>query len=192
MFRAWYVPLYHYGVIHGDPHLGNYTVREDYSINLLDYGCIRMFKPSFVKGVIDLYNSLKDNNTDLSVHAYTTWGFTDLTKEKIDVLNMWAKFIYAPLLEDRVRPIQTDDGAYSRGIAQKVRGELQKVGGVAPPPEFVLMDRAAVGLGSVFTHLGAEINWHEIFHQLIDDFDEEKVADNQSSALKEVNIENPN
>ena len=191
MFRAWYVPLYHYGVIHGDPHLGNYTVREDCSINLLDYGCIRMFKPSFVRGVIDLYNSLKDNNTDLSVHAYTTWGFTDLTKEKIDVLNMWAKFIYAPLLEDRVRPIQTDDGVYSRGIAQKVREELQKVGGVAPPPEFVLMDRAAVGLGSVFTHLEAEINWHEIFHELIDNFDEQKVADNQSRALKEVKLESP-
>ena len=27
MFRAWYVPFYCYGVIHGDPHLGNYTVR---------------------------------------------------------------------------------------------------------------------------------------------------------------------
>jgi predicted unusual protein kinase regulating ubiquinone biosynthesis (AarF/ABC1/UbiB family) len=27
MFRAWYVPFYVYGVIHGDPHLGNYTVR---------------------------------------------------------------------------------------------------------------------------------------------------------------------
>ena len=29
MFRAWYVPFYDYGVIHGDPHLGNYTVRPD-------------------------------------------------------------------------------------------------------------------------------------------------------------------
>ena len=29
MFRAWYVPFYGYGVIHGDPHLGNYTVRPD-------------------------------------------------------------------------------------------------------------------------------------------------------------------
>src|SRR5581483_10264288 len=28
MFRAWYVPFYYYGIIHGDPHLGNYTVRE--------------------------------------------------------------------------------------------------------------------------------------------------------------------
>jgi len=192
MFRAWYVPLYHYGIIHGDPHLGNYTVREDCSINLMDFGCIRMFKPSFVRGVIDLYTSLKNNNTELSVHAYNTWGFNDLTKEKIDVLNMWAKFIYAPLLDDRVRPIQTDDGAYSRGMAQKNREELHKIGGVAPPPEIVLMDRAAVGLGSVFTHLEAEINWHQIFHELIDGFDEQKVAENQSKALKTVNLVNPN
>src|SRR4029078_268608 len=26
MFRAWWYPFSHYGVIHGDPHLGNYTV----------------------------------------------------------------------------------------------------------------------------------------------------------------------
>src|SRR5512146_1755902 len=47
MFRAWYVPFYEYGVIHGDPHLGNYTVRPDRSVNLLDFGCIRMFQPKF-------------------------------------------------------------------------------------------------------------------------------------------------
>ena len=38
MFRAWYIPFYYYGVIHGDPHLGNYTVCDDQSINLLDFG----------------------------------------------------------------------------------------------------------------------------------------------------------
>src|SRR5262249_42659907 len=28
MFRAWWYPFSHYGVIHGDPHLGNYTIYE--------------------------------------------------------------------------------------------------------------------------------------------------------------------
>ena len=46
MFRAWWYPFSHYGVIHGDPHLGNYTVRGDLGINLLDYGCIRTFRLS--------------------------------------------------------------------------------------------------------------------------------------------------
>src|SRR5579862_8934169 len=55
MFRIWYVPFYYYGVIHGDPHLGNYTVAADNAVNLLDFGCVRVFPASFVKGVIDLY-----------------------------------------------------------------------------------------------------------------------------------------
>ena len=75
MFRAWYVPFYGYGVIHGDPHLGNYTVRDDFDLNLLDFGCIRVFRPGFVKGVIDLYWALARNDRDLAfVEAYQSWG----------------------------------------------------------------------------------------------------------------------
>ena len=54
MFRIWYVPFYYYGVIHGDPHLGNYTVAPGRGVNLLDFGCVRVFRASFVVGVIDL------------------------------------------------------------------------------------------------------------------------------------------
>lgn len=74
MFRAWYVPFYDYGVIHGDPHLGNYSVREDQGINLLDFGSIRIFHPRFVKGVIDLYHALKTDDEELAVSAYEAWG----------------------------------------------------------------------------------------------------------------------
>src|SRR3546814_2135962 len=45
MFRAWYVLFYYYGILHGDPHLGNYTIRPDGTVNLLDFGCIRVFPP---------------------------------------------------------------------------------------------------------------------------------------------------
>ncbi len=183
MFRAWYVPFYYFGIIHGDPHLGNYTVRDDHTINLLDFGCIRVFQPHFVTGVIDLYTALRDGNRDLAVHAYETWGFTGLGDELIDILNLWAEFVYAPLLEDGARPIQREQGQYGAEVAMKVRQELDRVGGVQPPREFVLMDRAAIGLGSVFTHLRAEINWHRLFHELIDDFDAENLGRRQADAL---------
>ena len=42
---------------------------------------------------------------DLAISAYET-GFQELSQELIEVLNMWAKFVYAPLLDDRIRPIQ--------------------------------------------------------------------------------------
>jgi len=189
MFRVWYVPFYYYGVIHGDPHLGNYSLDSENRINLMDFGSIRLFRPSFVGGVIDLYRALRDNDEALAVHAYESWGFHGLDREAIEVLNMWAEFIYAPLLEDRVRPIQAlRNGSAGRELAGKVHGELKRIGGIRPPREFVLMDRAAVGLGSVFMHLGAEVNWHNIFHDLIEDFDRDTLAARQKDVAERAGI----
>ena len=192
MFRAWYVPFYYYAVIHGDPHMGNYSVRPDGSVNLLDFGCIRVFPPSFVNGVIDLYGALQNDDRALAVHAYETWGFRDLSNELIDTLNLWAEFVYAPLLEDRPRRIQdSEDGMYGARVANKVHRELRRLGGVTPPREFVLMDRAAIGLGSVFLHLKAEINWHRLFHDLTADFDVEALRQRQTRALKSASVPQP-
>lgn len=192
MFRAWYVPFYDYGIIHGDPHLGNYTVRPDNSVNLLDYGCIRVFSPSFVQGVIDLYKAIRDGDEALAVHAYETWGFDQPSKELIAVLNLWAEFIYSPLLQDKVQKIQEQDsGNYGAQVAEKVHAELRNLGGVRPPREFVLMDRAAVGLGSVFMHLKAEVNWYRLFHDLVGDFDASSLEKRQEQALADVGLERP-
>ena len=190
MFTAWYYPFYKYGVIHGDPHLGNYSSDKNANINLLDFGCIRVFKPSFVKGVIDLYHAIKNNDTDLAIYAYESWGFENISKDLIDVLNIWAKFLYSPLMENKLRKMQdTNSSTYGAEAASKVHRELKKIGGVKPPREFVFMDRAAIGLGSVFLHLDAKLNWYKLFHELIDGFNEDSLKKRQRDAIKGVKME---
>ncbi len=189
LFRAWYVPFYRFGVIHGDPHLGNYQVRPDGSVNLFDFGAVRVFGAKFVRGVIDLYEAVRDNDDAQALHAYETWGFTSLTKEKMDVLNQWARFLYEPLMQDRVRPIQeTNDPQYGREVAEKVHAGLKRTGGVRPPREFVLMDRSAIGLGGVFLRLRAKLNWYEMFHGLIENFETDALAARQAAALAEAGV----
>ena len=189
MFHAWYVPFYKFGVIHGDPHLGNYTVRADNTINLLDFGAIRIFAPTFVKGVIDLFRALQKGDRALAVSAYETWGFHDLSNEMIDTLNIWAAFVYAPLMEDRPRLIEETNAAdQGRETVAKVHKELRRLGGVKPPREFVLMDRAAVGLGSVFMHLRAQVNWYQLFQETIAGFDVAAMTKSQNAALKKAGL----
>jgi predicted unusual protein kinase regulating ubiquinone biosynthesis (AarF/ABC1/UbiB family) len=189
LFRAWYVPLYRYGVIHGDPHLGNYQVRPDGTVNLLDFGTIRVFQAKFIRGVIDLYEAVRDNDDDRAHHAYTAWGFKDLSREKMEVLNIWARFLYEPLMQDRVRRIQeTNDPQYGREVAERVHAGLKRTGGVKPPREFMLMDRSAIGLGGVFLRLGAELNWSRLFHDLIADFDADALAARQAAALAQAGV----
>lgn len=189
LFKAWYVPLYGYGTIHGDPHLGNYSVRPDDGINLLDFGCVRIFRPSFVGGVIDLYHALQKNDVALAVHAYETWGFNNLSKEMIEVLNTWARFLYGPIMDDKVRVIGEAKGAvYGRDTAQGVHARLRELGGVSVPKEFVFMDRAALGLGSVFIHLQAKINWHKLFNEMIEGFSVEGLGKRQAEILPKFGL----
>lgn len=168
LFSAWYLPFYHHGVIHGDPHLGNYLVKKNTSISLLDFGCVRHFSANFVKAVVDLYKAFRDNKPDLAVHAYEQWGFTNISNEIIEIMNQWALLLYSPLLEDKVRPIQQNfSGAHGWETASKVHSELKRLGGIRPPREFVFMDRAAVGLGASLMRLRVELNWHKMFENLI-------------------------
>ncbi len=201
MFTAWWVPFSRFGAIHGDPHLGNYTVFADggarktkgtpAGINLLDYGCIRIFPPTFVGGVVDLYNGLRNGDHDLVVHAYETWGFRSLSRELIDIVNIWARFIYGPLMEDRVRSIAdgVKPGEYGRKQAFQVHKALREKGPVMVPREFVLMDRAAIGLGGVFLHLRAELNFHRLFEDAMRQFSVKRVAEQQARALRIAGLE---
>jgi hypothetical protein len=107
-------------------------------------------------------------------------------------LNLWAAFVYAPLMEDRPRLIQeAPTGSYGREVAFNVQRRLREIGGVTPPREFVLMDRAAIGLGSVFMHLKAQINWHRLFMELIQDFDLEALERRQTDALQAQSLPLP-
>ena len=157
-------------------------------INLLDFGAIRVFPPSFVGGVILLYEAVRDHDEDKAAEAYRIWGFRDLSKDTMEVLSLWAKFLYEPLVQDRVRPIQeSDDMSYGRKVAAKVHEGLKRTGGVRVPREFPLMDRAAIGLGSVFLRLRADINWHRMFMELVEDF-ETGLAERQAAGLREAGV----
>ena len=81
--------------------------------------------------------------------------------------------MFEPLLEDRS---QDTLGAltgeiHGRATAERVIAELHQAGGVDVPREFVIMDRAAIGLSAVFLRLQAKVNWHRLFEELIAGFD---------------------
>ena len=196
LFEAWWTPLIKIGVIHGDPHLGNYTFAdhpgggEAARLNLLDFGCIRIFPPSFIAGVLKLHRALIDDDHDAQEEAYRIWGFTGLTRPLIETLNIWARFIYGPLLDDRVRTVAdgVSPGLYGRREAYQLKKALDVQGPVTVPREFVFMERAAIGLGAAFLRLGAEMNWRQLFEATLADFSEDALAARQASALAAVGL----
>lgn len=184
LFHAWYYPVYRYGVIHGDPHLGNFTIRVDGGVNLLDFGSVRVFSPRFVCGVVRLFAALQNDDEEMALAAYHDWGFRNISKDIVRVLNEWARFFYRPLMTDKtclMEEINTPEEA--RSVLENVYEGLKRTGGVTIPREFVMLDRSAIGLGSAFLRLGARLNWHKMFCELIEGFDMTDLEKRQRDAL---------
>jgi hypothetical protein len=94
------------------------------------------------------------------------------------------------LLDDRVRTVAdgVEPGAYGRREAFRVRQALKEKGPVTIPREFVFMDRAAIGLGAAFLHLGAALNWRALFEASLEGFTEAGLAERQAAALAQAGL----
>jgi hypothetical protein len=57
------------------------------------------------------------------------------------------------------------------------------------PREFVFMDRAAIGLGGVFLHLKAELNFYQLFQKEIENFDPVTLVEKQTKAMTDAGLE---
>jgi predicted unusual protein kinase regulating ubiquinone biosynthesis (AarF/ABC1/UbiB family) len=200
LFDAWWRPFLRYGIIHGDPHLGNYAVvargagprQTVEAVNLFDYGCVRIFPPQFVAGVVELYRALLVQDQKRVVDAYAMWGFSGLSRGAIEAMTLWARFICGPILDDRVRTAAdgVSPGEYGRKeIGQVMRALKAEGGGLLIPREFVFLERATIGLGGAFLRLGARLNFHRMYEDAIADFDVEAVARRQADGLKAVGLE---
>lgn len=187
MFHAWYYPLYEYGILHGDPHMGNYTITPNNCINLLDFGCIRLFSSKVIKGIIELYKSILLNDQERAYYAYELWGFKNLQKEILPLLNKWAKFLYGPVLQDRIVDLTEEFSSKSgQKIAAEILRNLASNGGIKPPRSFVFMDRAAVGIGSIFLRLGAKVNWHQLYESYLENCNLETLETRRQNLLNSL------
>ena len=68
---------------------------------------------------------------------------------------------------------------------------LREKGPVRVPREFVFMDRAAIGLGGVFLHLDAKMNFYRLFNETIEDFELAQVAPRQKAAFEAAGVPLP-
>jgi predicted unusual protein kinase regulating ubiquinone biosynthesis (AarF/ABC1/UbiB family) len=185
LYRAWYRPLFECGVLHGDPHPGNYKVGPDGTLKLYDFGCIRVFSPALVRSVLDLYRAMRDDDEDRARHAYESWGFGNLTPEVTEALNIWGRYIFKPFVEDKTRTLHDPgDPSYGMATAMEVHDALRKAGGVHVPRAFVIIDRAAISISGVMIALGAELNWHRLFEEVSADFEADRMAERQRTLLE--------
>ena len=168
-------PFSHHGVIHGDPHLGNYTVfsegGEPQGINLLDYGCIRIFPPALRRRRGRSLSRPARRRRCARRPCLRDLGLQGADQgSRRHPQHLGALHLRAAARGSRphASPTACSPAEYGRKQAFQVHQALKERGPVTVPREFVFMDRAAIGLGGVFLHLDAELNFHRLFEAEIE------------------------
>ena len=161
-------------------------------VNLLDFGCIRVFPPSFVKGVIDLYCALLRRRPRARGRRPTRPGASSDLAQRDDrrPQPLGRTSSTAPLMEDEPRLIQDDRDRRLRPRGGREASTPSCAGSAAstPPREFVLhgprRDRPRLG---VHAPEGRD-QLVPLFHELIDDFDVKALEKRQKAALKKAGV----
>lgn len=185
IFLAWHEPFYQAGLLHGDPHMGNLLWRDE-GLTLLDFGCVGVFTPDFVGSLLDLYDALVHGQMDRLVSVYELWGFGHLSYDLIEVLNLWARFLFKPFFKDETVAFQEVACVHEgKKIVLAIHKRLCTQGQISPPGSFLLMDRVAVVLGGLLLQLNACGNWHRLLLGLFDTFNFSSCQDRQRQILQE-------
>ena len=154
-----------FGLLHADPHPGNYLFMEGGRIGLLDFGCSKRFEPEFVEEHKRLFRIPIGDVKGLERH-YRRFHFYDdkdpRAEEKRSTLMRMQKLDIAKYHEDRV--FDFGDTTHLRNVVSCLQ-DLAKLG--LTTPGFVLYVRAKIGLYNLFHQLGARINCHAMMEKYV-------------------------
>jgi predicted unusual protein kinase regulating ubiquinone biosynthesis (AarF/ABC1/UbiB family) len=154
-----YIEMIHrHGVLHADPHPGNFLIDKEQNIVFLDVGCVREYAPAFTDGLLTIIEAMWRGDLELLMTTIDSMGFS---REGIDaeVIWEWLEIVLTPLLVDKV----FDFGAWRvQDAALKFVKDNPEILGFAPPKEAIFYLRVLAGLRGLVGEGGARMNAHRI------------------------------
>jgi len=154
-----------FGLLHADPHPGNYLFMEGGRIGLLDFGCSKRFDREFMTEHRKLFSIKVGDVSRLEDHykKFRLVGDDDPRREqKRAALLRMQRVDISKYHEDR--PFDFSDGAHLKDVFSCLQ-ELARLG--LTTPGFVLYLRAKLGLYTLFHEMGARINCHKVLETYV-------------------------
>ncbi|MGZ4631179.1 MAG: ABC1 kinase family protein [Actinomycetes bacterium] len=150
------------GLLHADPHPGNFRLHEDGRLVVLDFGAVNRLPLGLPQPIGRLLQLAVDGDADAVLAGLREEGFV---KRAVDLDAERLLDYLAPILEPvRVEQFQFDR-AWLRSQATRVadpRSPAYSTGmQLNLPPEYLLIHRVTMGAIGVLCQLRAEAGWRE-------------------------------
>ncbi len=163
-FRTVWRQVFELGVLHTDPHPGNYLITFHPKLAILDFGSIRVFPEPIRRAYHRLARAILARDEAVMADCFVTLGFLDKGDDPKPMVRIMY-IIFDPVLVDRKydprRYNSMEKGLEVAGIGLEAR--LFKT-----PGHRVFLVRALMGLDAYLKQLGTVVNWHREFKACVD------------------------
>jgi predicted unusual protein kinase regulating ubiquinone biosynthesis (AarF/ABC1/UbiB family) len=163
MYDITWQQLLQFGIVHVDPHPGNYLVTHHPKLGILDFGCIRILSPELREAYRDLNRAILEDDHELMQGALVRLDFLnpgDDYRPMRDIL----RHLFEPLLIDAPVDPRSYNSVERATVA--LRTGL-RAGYWKAPPHRVFLDRVMIGIDGYLKLAGTVANWHRIYQKWV-------------------------
>jgi len=163
-FRVIWRQIFEFGVLHTDPHPGNYLVTYHPKLAILDFGSIRVFPDAIRRAYHGLAKAILAKDETAMADCLVRLGFLDRGDNPEPFIRIMY-LMFTPVLEDRIynpREFNTVETAMAMATIG-LENRLFKA-----PGHRVFLARALVGLDAYVKQFGTVTNWHCEFQRAVD------------------------
>jgi predicted unusual protein kinase regulating ubiquinone biosynthesis (AarF/ABC1/UbiB family) len=155
----------------GDPHPGNYLLRDDGRVAFIDFGMLRKLPPGYLSREAVIFAAIRDRDEGALVDALRGLGYLredsawngSLLLQHMRAMSWWLRG------DEPLRLNPEDMWRGSEALREQRNAELmQQMRRMTLPPEALLLRRMEGLLFQVATTLRAEARWGALLEELIE------------------------
>lgn len=157
--------VFEFGVLHTDPHPGNYLVTYHPKLAILDFGSVRVFPDEIREAYLELAEAMLARDRERIADCCVRLGYIDPEDDREAMVRIM-EIVFEPVLTDReYDPREYDSLKRAMEIASiGIEHRIFKA-----PGHRVFLSRALMGLDAYLKQLGTVANWHRLFRQAVED-----------------------
>lgn len=160
--RAFWFQLHRGGLLHADPHPGNYRVLADGRLALLDFGCVKIFDDTFLRQFFEMVRARLEDDTERLKRCMTALGLMDNPDDPVELqdMTMVSNYFSLGLLKDE----EFDFGAYSyvQGAKELITYFLKRRRMPPAQKHFLFMTRVVLGYYEYFSRARSRHNFRRM------------------------------
>jgi predicted unusual protein kinase regulating ubiquinone biosynthesis (AarF/ABC1/UbiB family) len=163
-YRVLWRQIFEFGILHTDPHPGNYLVTYHPKLAILDFGSIRIFPEEIRRAYYRLARAVIERDEATMARCFVELGFLDSGQDPAPLVRI-LNIIFEPVLEDRVYDPREFDSV-ERGMEVAAISLQHRI--FKTPAHSVFLRRALLGLDGYLKQLGAVTNWHRVYRECLE------------------------